>query len=131
MILTYSLTCPVGIAVGMAIAETYDPDSTRSRGVQGAFNGVSGGMLLYIALVQVRVACGSRVVGVTTRDLTACRQRWCTARQCHRPDIVGWIRGFVRWYSFVSRSTGVRRSVGPSVLLIGFHWLERGSLLWL
>ncbi len=54
MILTYSLTCPVGIAVGMGIAETYDEESERARGVQGAFNGVSGGMLLYIALVQVR-----------------------------------------------------------------------------
>ncbi|GIL77054.1 hypothetical protein Vretimale_3218 [Volvox reticuliferus] len=53
MILTYSLTCPVGIAVGMAIAETYDAESTKSRGIQGAFNGVSGGMLLYISLVQL------------------------------------------------------------------------------
>ncbi|EFJ44256.1 hypothetical protein VOLCADRAFT_106471 [Volvox carteri f. nagariensis] len=52
MILTYSLTCPVGIAIGMAIAETYDGESTKSRGIQGAFNGVSGGMLLYISLVQ-------------------------------------------------------------------------------
>ncbi|KXZ44707.1 hypothetical protein GPECTOR_63g34 [Gonium pectorale] len=53
MILTYSLTCPVGIAVGMGIAETYDEESERARGVQGAFNGVSGGMLLYISLVQM------------------------------------------------------------------------------
>ncbi|KXZ44706.1 hypothetical protein GPECTOR_63g33 [Gonium pectorale] len=53
MILTYSLTCPVGIAVGMGIAETYDEESERARGVQGAFNGVSGGMLLYISLVQL------------------------------------------------------------------------------
>ncbi|GIL58679.1 hypothetical protein Vafri_13673 [Volvox africanus] len=53
MILTYSLTCPVGIAVGMAIAKTYDAESTKSRGIQGVFNGVSGGMLLYISLVQL------------------------------------------------------------------------------
>ncbi|GLI59604.1 hypothetical protein VaNZ11_001534 [Volvox africanus] len=53
MILTYSLTCPLGIAVGMAIAETYDAESAKSRGIQGAFNGVSGGMLLYISLVQL------------------------------------------------------------------------------
>lgn len=53
MILTYSLTCPVGIAIGIAIAETYDAESTTARAVQGAFNGVSGGMLLYISLVQL------------------------------------------------------------------------------
>ncbi|PNH09823.1 Zinc transporter 3 [Tetrabaena socialis] len=53
MVLLYSLTCPVGIAVGMGIAKTYDGESERTRGVQGAFNGVSGGMLLYVSLVQL------------------------------------------------------------------------------
>ncbi|KAG2429752.1 hypothetical protein HXX76_010536 [Chlamydomonas incerta] len=53
MVLTYSLTCPVGIAVGMAIASSYDEESERARGVQGTLNGVSGGMLLYISLVQL------------------------------------------------------------------------------
>ncbi|KAG2434372.1 hypothetical protein HYH02_012387 [Chlamydomonas schloesseri] len=53
MIITYSLTCPVGIAVGMAIASSYDAESENARGVQGTLNGVSGGMLLYISLVQL------------------------------------------------------------------------------
>ncbi len=53
MVVVYSLTCPVGIAVGIGIAETYDPESTEARAVQGVFNGVSGGMLLYISLVQL------------------------------------------------------------------------------
>jgi hypothetical protein len=34
MILTYSLTCPVGIAVGVAMADSYDPESITARGVQ-------------------------------------------------------------------------------------------------
>ena len=53
MVLTYSLTCPVGIAIGIAIASTYDGESERARALQGAFNGVSAGMLLYISLVQL------------------------------------------------------------------------------
>ncbi|GFR42139.1 hypothetical protein Agub_g2985, partial [Astrephomene gubernaculifera] len=53
MIATYSLTCPLGIAVGMAIAQSYDGESRRALGVQGALNGVSGGLLLYISLVQL------------------------------------------------------------------------------
>ena len=44
MSLAYSLTCPIGIAIGMAIAASYDGESEMARGVQGAFNGVSGGM---------------------------------------------------------------------------------------
>lgn len=53
MIVLYSLTCPVGIAVGIGIASTYNGETEAARGVQGAFNGVSGGMLLYISLVQL------------------------------------------------------------------------------
>lgn len=53
MVLGYALTCPLGIAIGIGIAETYDSTSTLARAVQGSLNGVSGGMLLYIALVQL------------------------------------------------------------------------------
>ncbi len=41
-----------GIA-GIAIASSYDPSSERARAAQGCLNGVSGGMLLYISLVQL------------------------------------------------------------------------------
>ena len=49
----YSLTCPAGVAAGMALARLYDPESEVARGVQGTLDGVSGGMLLYISLVQL------------------------------------------------------------------------------
>ena len=76
MILTYSLTCPVGIAVGMAIASSYDAESERARGVQGTLNGVSGGMLMYISLVQLvaedmgRFVPGSPSGGASARLLS-------------------------------------------------------------
>jgi len=53
MVLTYSLTTPLGIAVGIAITGAYDPDSKTALAVQGALNGLSGGMLLHIALFQI------------------------------------------------------------------------------
>lgn len=53
MLLLYSVTTPIGIAVGIAVSEMYDPDSVTSRAVQGTLNGVSGGMLLYIGFYQL------------------------------------------------------------------------------
>ncbi|KAL6754351.1 zinc-nutrition responsive transporter [Haematococcus lacustris] len=53
MIVLYSLTCPVGVAVGLGIADSYDGGSVTALAVQGTFNGVSGGMLLYVALVMI------------------------------------------------------------------------------
>lgn len=53
MVIIYSLTCPAGVAIGIGVAETYDPESTKAAAIQGVFNGVSAGMLLYVALVQL------------------------------------------------------------------------------
>jgi zinc transporter ZupT len=43
MLLLYSLTTPLGIAIGIAVSSSYDPESTTSKAVQGTLNGVSGG----------------------------------------------------------------------------------------
>lgn len=53
MVCIYALTLPVGIAIGMGVASSYDEDSITSRAVQGVFNSFSGGLLLYIALAQM------------------------------------------------------------------------------
>lgn len=53
MVLTYSLTTPLGIAIGIAVTGAYDPASKTALAVQGALNGLSGGMLLHIALFQI------------------------------------------------------------------------------
>jgi zinc transporter 1/2/3 len=53
MLTVYALTTPLGIAVGIGVAHTYDPDSTVARAVQGSLNGVSGGMLLYMSIYQL------------------------------------------------------------------------------
>eukprot|EP00775_Hariotina_reticulata_P007796 gene7796-7993_t len=53
MLLLYSITTPIGIAVGIAVSASYDPESNTSKAVQGTLNGVSGGMLLYIGMYQL------------------------------------------------------------------------------
>lgn len=53
MVLLYSLTTPIGIAIGIGIASTYDPSSVTAMAVQGVLSAVAGGMLLYIALIQL------------------------------------------------------------------------------
>lgn len=53
MLLLYSLTTPLGIAIGIAISSSYNEESVTSKAVQGTLNGVSGGMLLYIGMYQL------------------------------------------------------------------------------
>eukprot|EP00775_Hariotina_reticulata_P009847 gene9847-10006_t len=53
MLLLYSITTPIGIAVGIAVSSFYDPESITSKAVQGSMNGVSGGMLLHIGMYQL------------------------------------------------------------------------------
>eukprot|EP00798_Chlamydomonas_sp_ICE-L_P014510 gene14510-20538_t len=53
MVFFYALTVPIGTAVGIAVASSYDGQSITAIAVQGVFNCLSGGMLLYIALVQL------------------------------------------------------------------------------
>eukprot|EP00877_Chromochloris_zofingiensis_P010839 jgi/Chrzof1/6008/Cz17g00150.t1 len=53
MLVLYSITTPLGIAIGIAVSDTYDPESVVSKAVQGTLNGLSGGMLLYISMYQL------------------------------------------------------------------------------
>jgi zinc transporter ZupT len=53
MVTTFALTVPLGIATGMGVATSYDDESTGALTVQGIFNSISGGLLLYIALVHM------------------------------------------------------------------------------
>eukprot|EP00955_Chlamydomonas_euryale_P042971 352470-Chlamydomonas_euryale.AAC.7 len=53
MVVSFALTLPIGVAIGIGVASSYEEDSTVSNAVQGVLNSVSGGLLLYIALVQM------------------------------------------------------------------------------
>eukprot|EP00882_Tetradesmus_deserticola_P004878 GHRQ01005140.1.p1 GENE.GHRQ01005140.1~~GHRQ01005140.1.p1 ORF type:complete len:448 (+),score=82.70 GHRQ01005140.1:167-1345(+) len=53
MAAVFALCMPIGIAVGLAIAGGHDADSVPWLVAQGVLNGVSGGMLLYVALYSL------------------------------------------------------------------------------
>ncbi|CAH2038859.1 unnamed protein product [Thlaspi arvense] len=56
MSLFFSITTPIGIAVGMGIATSYDESSPTALIVQGVLNAASAGILIYMSLVDFLAA---------------------------------------------------------------------------
>ena len=54
--LFFALTTPVGIVIGIAIANVYDDNSPTALIVEGIFNAASAGILIYMALVDLLAA---------------------------------------------------------------------------
>ncbi|XP_027172937.1 zinc transporter 5-like [Coffea eugenioides] len=53
MALFFSLTTPVGIAIGIGVANVYNENSPKALIVQGVLNAASAGILIYMALVDL------------------------------------------------------------------------------
>lgn len=49
----YGLTTPIGIAVGLGVRTSYNPDSTTASIVSGVLDSFSAGILVYTGLVEV------------------------------------------------------------------------------
>ncbi|KAM7500398.1 hypothetical protein LguiA_024812 [Lonicera macranthoides] len=56
MVLFFSLTNPIGIAIGMAISKIYNENSQTALAVEGVLNSASAGILIYMALVDLLAA---------------------------------------------------------------------------
>ncbi|XVF31749.1 hypothetical protein REPUB_Repub17cG0018800 [Reevesia pubescens] len=56
MVLFFSLTTPVGIAIGIGISNIYNESSPTALIVEGIFNAASAGILIYMALVDLLAA---------------------------------------------------------------------------
>ncbi|XP_041008534.1 zinc transporter 1-like [Juglans microcarpa x Juglans regia] len=56
MVVFYSLTTPVGIAIGIGISNVYNENSSTALIVEGIFNAASAGILIYMALVDLLAA---------------------------------------------------------------------------
>ncbi|GKV06786.1 hypothetical protein SLEP1_g18627 [Rubroshorea leprosula] len=52
----FSLTTPVGTAIGIAISSVYDETSQPALIVQGVFNAAAAGILIYMSLVDLLAA---------------------------------------------------------------------------
>ncbi|KAJ3730043.1 ZIP-like iron-zinc transporter [Lentinula guzmanii] len=51
--LLYGITTPVGIAAGMGVRTTYNPDSTTASIVSGVMDSLSAGILIYTGMVEL------------------------------------------------------------------------------
>jgi zinc transporter 1/2/3 len=51
--LFFSLSTPIGIAIGLGVQRTYSPDSNTANIVSGVFDSFSSGILLYTGLVEL------------------------------------------------------------------------------
>lgn len=52
----FSLTAPVGIALGIAISSSYSKHSSTTLVVEGVFNSAAAGILIYMSLVDLLAA---------------------------------------------------------------------------
>lgn len=65
----FAITTPLGIAIGIGAASSYDPHSPRALVVEGILNSISAGILVYMALVDLiaadflskRMSCNTRL----------------------------------------------------------------------
>src|SRR3954452_24912787 len=53
MAFAYGTTTPIGIAIGLGVRETYNPDSATAKIVTGILDSISAGILLYAAFVEL------------------------------------------------------------------------------
>lgn len=52
----FAVTTPLGIAAGMCLSSFYNPHSPRAMVVEGVFDSISAGILVYMALVDLIAA---------------------------------------------------------------------------
>ncbi|KAG6896524.1 hypothetical protein C0992_007658, partial [Termitomyces sp. T32_za158] len=49
----YGITTPIGIAAGLGVRTTYNPNSRRALIVSGVLDALSSGILMYTGLVEL------------------------------------------------------------------------------
>jgi zinc transporter 1/2/3 len=53
MAAAYAFTTPIGIAIGMGVRLSYDPNSQKALISAGVFDAVSAGLLIYAGMVEL------------------------------------------------------------------------------
>lgn len=51
--LAYGLTTPIAIAIGLGVRETFAPESQNTLIINGVFDSISAGILLYTGLIEL------------------------------------------------------------------------------
>ena len=68
----YGITTPIGIAVGLGVRTTYNPDSTTASIVSGVLDSLSAGILLYTGLVEVSTHPHATPPPMTKAEIDEC-----------------------------------------------------------
>jgi solute carrier family 39 (zinc transporter), member 1/2/3 len=53
MALAYACTTPIGIAVGLGVRLSYEPNSQKALISAGIFDAISAGLLIYASMVEL------------------------------------------------------------------------------
>ena len=56
----FAFTTPIGVAIGIGVAHSYNPDSRNAQWTQGTLNSLASGILIYAGLVEMVVEDFSR-----------------------------------------------------------------------
>ena len=51
--IAFAVTTPIGIAIGLGVRQTYNPNSQTANIVSGILDSTSAGILIYTGLVEV------------------------------------------------------------------------------
>lgn len=67
--LIYSLTTPIGIAIGIGVRDSWNDNSTSTIVAQGIVDGLAAGILIYVVLVDL-------ITPMLTKSSWMRRQHW-------------------------------------------------------
>lgn len=99
----YGLTTPIGIAAGLGVRTTYNPNSNTANIVSGVLDSFSSGILLYTGLVEVRDSPSSEPPFALSNQRFAFRSSWhtssCSTRTCCKPRTGSWRTRCAAWSS--------------------------------
>jgi zinc transporter 1/2/3 len=82
MVAFFSVTTPLGIVIGIGILSTYDESSTTALLVEGIFDSVSAGILVYMSLVSLIATdflVSRRLRANSSLQLYSCTALFCGA----------------------------------------------------
>src|SRR5260370_14946679 len=76
--IVYSIATPLGVAIGLGVRSTYNPDSMIANLVTGTLDSISAGILLYTGLVEVFIASLVFCIYESADSLPAITSYWHT-----------------------------------------------------
>ena len=77
LMLIYSLSCPIGIAIGVGITSSYNQNGDTANLVEGSFDAISAGIILYVGFVQMLAVEFQKDYKAASNDYRKQIALWC------------------------------------------------------